>query len=635
MGEAAAGDPAAVGRPALHVLTCGSVDDGKSTLIGRLLHEQNLIPDDHAAALRRDSRRHGSAGEAVDFALLMDGLEAEREQGITIDVAYRYFRTSRRAFVVADTPGHEQYTRNMATGASNAQLAILLVDARKGLLKQTHRHAVIASLLGIRQVVLAVNKIDLVGYAQDVFARVEADFRRFAERLALDAIVAIPLSAREGDNLSARSARTPWYVGPTLLEHLETVEVADRRRSRPFRMPVQAVARSASHGRGFVGTVSSGSVRVGDSLLVANSGRGTTVARIVTADGDLERAEAGDAITLTLADEVDVARGDLLAAPDGRPQIGDRFAAQLVWMGDEPLQLSRSYLLKLATRSMPASIGAVTYRLDVETLAQDQATTLRLNEIGLADVATLSPLAYDRYADDAILGAFILIDRASHATVAAGMIETGLRKATNVHLQEGAVGRADRAAGKHQRPAVLWFTGLSGAGKSTIANRVEAELHAAGAHTMLLDGDNLRHGLNKDLGFSQADRLENIRRVAEVARLMADAGLIVLCSFISPFREERRMARETVGADDFLEVFVDTPLSTCIARDPKGLYKRALAGEIKDFTGIGQAYEAPEQPDLVVGRAVESIETAAAGVIALLSQRGFLEGFGDLKNRPP
>ncbi len=628
--SASAPNVAVAERPTLRFLTCGSVDDGKSTLIGRLLYEQNLVFDDQVAALERDTRKHGTTGEAIDFALLVDGLEAEREQGITIDVAYRYFKTPRRSFIVADTPGHEQYTRNMATGASNADLAILLVDARKGLLNQTHRHAAIVSLLGIRHVVLAVNKIDLVDYSQAVFEAIVEDFRRFAAKLAFTAITAIPLSARNGDNLSQRSARTPWYDGPDLLGHLESVEIEDGRVNQPFRMPVQWVNRPHLDFRGFVGTLASGRVRVGDEVVVANSGRASTIARIVTADGDRDDAQAGDAVTVTLSSEIDVARGDVFTPPQARPEVGDAFSAHLIWMGEQPLQLGRSYLLKLATRTVPVSIAAIAYRLDIDTLAQDEAGTLRLNEVGLAQVTAATPLAFDRYADNATTGAFILIDRATNATVAAGLIEAGLRKATNVHRQDESVNRTDRARLKHQRPGVLWFTGLSGAGKSTIANRVEARLAKAGAHTILLDGDNIRHGLNKDLGFSKADRLENIRRVAEVARLMADAGLIVLCSFISPFREERQMAREIAGVGEFVEIFVDTPIETCIARDTKGLYRRALAGEIKDFTGVDQTYEPPEQPDVVVGRDGESVERAAARIVDVLAQRGFVDRFDDL-----
>ena len=621
---------ATAAKPTLRFITCGSVDDGKSTLIGRLLWEQNLIFDDQIRALERDTVKHGTTGEAIDFALLVDGLEAERQQGITIDVAYRYFKTKRRSFIVADTPGHEQYTRNMATGASGADVAILLVDARKGLLTQTHRHATIASLLGIKTIVLAINKIDLVGYDQAVFDGIVADFERFAEKLAFAEVTAIPLSALAGDNLSTKSERTPWYKGKALVEHLEDVEIVDTRADKPFRMPVQAIARPNLDFRGFVGTIAGGRIVPGDEVVVANSGRISKVARIVTADGDLPGAEAGDAVTLTLEDEVDIARGDVLSRPDARPSVGEQFAANLIWMSDEPLRFGRSYLVKLATQTVPATVSALSYRLDINTFSQDQAATLRLNEVGLATVTTNAPVAFDPYADNSILGAFILIDRETNQTVAAGMIAEGLRRATNVFKQKYAVSRTDRARLKHQRPGVLWFTGLSGSGKSTIADMVEARLNETGYHTVILDGDNVRHGLNKDLGFSQHDRLENIRRVAEVARLMTDAGLIVLCSFISPFRVEREMARATLPVDEFLEIYVDVPLETCIKRDVKGLYRRALAGEIKDFTGVSQPYEAPDTPELVLGREGESVEQSAEKVIVTLRKHGFIDRLDDL-----
>ena len=627
---AASAVPASAERPALRFLTCGSVDDGKSTLIGHLLYQQNLVFDDQMAALERDTARHGTTGEAIDFALLVDGLEAERQQGITIDVAYRYFKTPNRSFIVADTPGHEQYTRNMATGASNADLAILLVDARKGLLTQTHRHATIVSLLGIKHVVLAINKIDLVDYSRDVFDRIVADFARFAEKLGFTDVTAIPLSARNGDNLSTPSPNTPWYHGPSLVAHLETVDIVDGRAARPFRMPVQWINRPNLDFRGFVGTIASGRVAQGDEIVVAGSGRTSKVARIVTYDGDRAEAEAGDAVTLTLADEIDVARGDVFALPSARPQVATEFSADLIWMSDEPLRFGRSYLLKLATRTVPATVGALTYRLDINTFSRDEAMTLRLNEVGRATIALNAPVAFDPYAENATTGAFILIDRESNQTVAAGMIADGMRRATNVHRQHLAVSRTDRARLKHQRPGVLWFTGLSGAGKSTIANKVESKLNLAGVHTAMLDGDNVRHGLNKDLGFSAADRVENIRRVAEMARLMTDAGLIVICSFISPFRAEREMARATVPTGEFLEIFVDTPLETCMQRDVKGLYRRALAGEIKDFTGVDQAYEPPTDPEVIVCRDGETIDRAAAKVIETLVSRGMIDRFDDL-----
>ena len=619
-----------VQRPTLRFITCGSVDDGKSTLIGRLLWEQNQIFDDQLASLERDTVKHGTTGESIDFALLVDGLEAERQQGITIDVAYRYFKTPKRSFIVADTPGHEQYTRNMATGASGADLAILLVDARKGLLTQTHRHATIAALLGIRHIVLAVNKIDLVDYSQERFDGIVAEFARFSEKLGFTDVTAIPLSARNGDNLSEASPRMPWYHGPALIAHLETVDVADGRVDMPFRMPVQWINRPNLDFRGFVGTVASGRVAVGDAIVVAGSGRTSSVARIVTFDGDLPVASAGDAITLTLADEIDVARGDVLAHPDARPAVDDGFAANLIWMSDDPLRFGRSYFLKLGTRTVPATVSKLAYRLDINTFAQDQASTLKLNEVGLATIAANAPLAFDAYADNKVTGAFILIDRETNQTVAAGTVAESLRRATNVFRQNTSVTRTDRARLKHQRPGVLWFTGLSGAGKSTIADKVESKLNLAGVHTAMLDGDNMRHGLNKDLGFSLADRTENIRRVAEVARLMTDAGLIVLCSFISPFRRERDMARATLPSGEFLEVFVDTPLEECVRRDVKGLYRRAMAGEIKDFTGVDQPYEAPESPEVIVGRDGESIERSAAKVVEVLVSRGFIDRFDDL-----
>ena len=611
--------------PTLRFLTCGSVDDGKSTLIGRLLFEQKLIFDDQLAALERDSKKHGTVGDDIDFALLVDGLEAEREQGITIDVAYRYFSTDKRAFIVADTPGHEQYTRNMATGASNADLAIILVDARKGLLTQTFRHATIVSLIGIRHVVLAVNKIDLVDYDESVFDRIVSDFQHFAQSLGFRSITPIPMSARHGDNISNPSARTPWFKGRHLLAHLEAIDVEEDRAGKPFRMAVQWVNRPHLDFRGFAGTISSGSIKPGDEIVVAASGRKSRVTRIVTADGDLERAQAGDAVTLTLADEVDIARGDLLAAPQDRPQVADQFAAHLIWMADEKMLPGRSYLMKIGAQLVPASITELKHRVDVNTLDKHAAKTLALNEVGFCNLNAGAPVAFDPYAENHDTGAFILIDRFTNATAAAGMISFGLRRATNVHLQELAVGKDQRARLKHQKPAVLWFTGLSGAGKSTVANIVEARLNARGAHTILLDGDNVRHGLNRDLGFTDADRVENIRRVGEVAKLMTEAGLIALCSFISPFRAERRMVRELLGEGEFVEVFVDTPIEDCIARDPKGLYKRALAGEIKNFTGVDQAYERPEAAEIVLARNGESAEKSADEVIAQLIERGIIE----------
>lgn len=616
--------------PTLRLLTCGSVDDGKSTLIGRLLYEQRLILDDQMAALERDSRKHGTDGDNIDFALLVDGLEAEREQGITIDVAYRYVSTPRRSFIIADTPGHEQYTRNMATGASGADLAILLVDARKGLLTQTCRHAAIVSLTGIRHVVLAVNKIDLTGFDRVGFEKIAAGFRSFAAALNFKTVMPIPVSARRGDNISEKSANTPWYDGPSLVDYLETIDVAEDSGGRPFRFAVQWVNRPHLDFRGFAGTVASGTLRPGDEILVAGSGRRSKIARIVTAVGDLERATAGDAVTLTLTDELDIARGDILCDPKNRPEVSDQFAAHLIWMSGDKLLPRRSYLMKLGTRTVPAVVTGVDHRLDVNTLGELPAKTLSLNEVGLCTIATTAPITFDPYQTNHTTGAFILIDRATNATAAAGLIAHGLRQASNIHLQGLSVGKQDRSRIKHHKPAVLWFTGLSGSGKSTIANLAESRLFAHGVHTILLDGDNVRHGLNKDLGFTEADRVENIRRIGEVAKLMTEAGLIALCSFISPFRAERAMLRDLLGNDQFIEIFVDTPLETCIARDPKGLYKKALAGEIANFTGITQSYEPPEAPEIIVARNNQTAEQAAAQVVALLAARGLIDQIDDL-----
>ena len=610
--------------PTLRLLTCGSVDDGKSTLIGRLLYEKKLIFDDQLTALERDSKKFGTTDDDIDFALLVDGLEAERQQGITIDVAYRYFATDARSFIVADTPGHEQYTRNMATGASNADLAVVLVDARKGLLTQTHRHSIIASLLGVRHIVLAVNKIDLVGYDEKTFRDIVIAYRKFAEGLGFRSLVAIPLSARYGDNVSAPSARTPWFEGPHLMDYLERVEVEDDRRSAPFRLPVQWINRPHLDFRGVAGTIASGRVAKGDPIVVAASGRQSTVARILVADEDADRAAAGDAVTLTLADELDVARGDVLAHPDDRPEVADQFTANVIWMSAEPMLPGRSYLMKIGTRTVPASVTDLKHRLDVNNFDKLAAKRLDLNEVGFCNLAATMPVAYDAYGDNRDTGSFILIDRTTNETAGAGMIAHGLRRATNVHRQGLTVTREGHAGLKHQKPAILWFTGLSGAGKSTIANLVETRLHARGVHTALLDGDNVRHGLNKDLGFTAADRVENIRRVGEVAKLMTDAGLIVLCSFISPFRAERQLVRDTAAPGEFIEIFVDTPIETAIARDPKGLYKKALAGQIKNFTGVDQPYERPDAPELVLRSAESSVEELADRVIAELEKRGMI-----------
>ncbi len=617
--SAAAG--AAERKELLRFLTCGSVDDGKSTLIGRLLYDTQLVLDDQLAALERDSRKHGTTGEDLDLALLVDGLQAEREQGITIDVAYRFFATPRRSFIVADTPGHEQYTRNMATGASNSQAAVILIDARKGVLTQTRRHSYICALLGIKHVVLAVNKIDLVDFSGERFHRIVADYLGFAEPLKLRSITSIPLSARFGDNVIRRSERTGWYEGPTLIEHLEALDVSEELAGKPLRFPVQWVNRPDLDFRGFAGTVASGVVRPGDRVVVAESGRESRVERIVTADGDLSEARAGDAVTLTLTDEVDVARGDVLAHADARPEVVDQFAADVLWMSEEPMLPGRSYLMRIGTRYVPARITSLKHKTDVNTLEHIAAKTLGLNEIGSCNLSTATPVAFDPYAENRATGAFVLIDRFTNATAGAGMISFGLRRATNIHRQALLVDKSARVRLNGHRPAILWFTGLSGSGKSTIANIVERELHALGAHTYMLDGDNVRHGLNRDLGFTDADRVENIRRVGEVAKLFVDAGAIVLCSFISPFRAERRMVRELVAAQEFIEVFVDTSLEECKRRDPKGLYARALEGKIKNFTGIDSPYEPPEEPEIVLGRSPLAPEEEARRVLEALKAR--------------
>ncbi|MBL9098244.1 MAG: sulfate adenylyltransferase subunit CysN [Alphaproteobacteria bacterium] len=602
----------------LRFLTCGSVDDGKSTLIGRLLFDTKLVFEDQLRALERDSKKHGTTGDDMDFALLLDGLEAEREQGITIDVAYRFFATEKRKYIVADTPGHEQYTRNMATGASNSDLAVILVDARKGVLTQTRRHAYICSLLRIRHVVLAVNKIDLVDFSEDIFDAIDGEFRDFADKLGFASIVSIPMSARFGDNVIERSSRIRWYDGPALLTHLDTVDVDTDRRGRAFRMPVQWVNRPNLDFRGFAGTVASGRVRAGDPIVVANSGRTSTVSRIVTMDGDLAEAAAGEAVTLTLADEVDISRGDVLSTPSARPDVADQFAAHLLWMAEEELLPGRQYLIKIGAKTVPASVTELKHRIDVNSLEHMAAKTLQLNEVGFCNFSTATPIAFDAYADNPETGGFVVIDRFTNGTVGAGMIEFGLRRATNVHWQALDVNKSARAGLKNQKPVILWFTGLSGSGKSTVANIVERKLLFGGQHTYMLDGDNVRHGLNRDLGFTDADRVENIRRVAETAKLFVDAGLIVLVSFISPFRSERRSARELVQPDEFLEVFIDTPIEVCMARDPKGLYKRAKAGEIKNFTGIDSPYEAPEAPEIHVKTVDMTAEDAADQIVARL-----------------
>lgn len=603
----------------LRFLTCGSVDDGKSTLIGRLLYDTKLIHEDQLVALQRDSRRYGTVEEDIDFALLVDGLEAEREQGITIDVAYRFFSTPRRSFIVADTPGHEQYTRNMATGASNSDAAVVLIDARKGVLTQTRRHSYICSLLGIRHIAIAVNKIDLVAFSGERFHRIMGDYCSFAQALGFASITPIPLSARFGDNVTTRSGRMPWYDGLTLLEFLETLDVDLALTEKSFRFPVQWVNRPHLDFRGFSGTVVSGSIRVGETAVVATSGKESTVERIVTADGDLPEARAGDAVTLTLADELDISRGDVLSRPDGRPEVVDQFAAHVLWMAEEPMLPGRSYVLRIGAKYVPARVTALKHKIDVSTF-EHGAKVLSLNEIGVCNISTSMPVALDPYASNRETGSFILIDRFTNATVGAGMILFGLRRATNIRRQGLFVDKESRMRLKGHRPAILWFTGLSGSGKSTIANIVERELHVRGAHTYMLDGDNVRLGLNRDLGFTDADRVENIRRVGEVAKLFVDAGLIVLCSFISPFRAERRLVRELAADEAFIEVFVDTALEECIRRDPKGLYARAREGKIKNFTGIDSPYEPPESAEVTLTTS-GTAGSSAARVLDYLRQR--------------
>jgi bifunctional enzyme CysN/CysC len=607
----------------LRFITCGSVDDGKSTLIGRLLYDSKLLFEDHLAAVEADSRKWGTQGEHIDLALLVDGLAAEREQGITIDVAYRFFSTERRKFIVADTPGHEQYTRNMITGASTADAAVLLVDARKGILTQTRRHSFLVSLLGIRHIVVAVNKMDLVEYEQQVFEDIRNGYGAFAEQLGLRNVAFIPISAFLGDNVLRRSERMPWYRGETLMGYLESVEVdTEHRKLAPFRLPVQWVNRPDGDFRGFAGTIAAGQIRPGDRVRVQPSGRESTVARIVTFDGDLPQAVAAQSVTLTLADEIDISRGDLISAAQSAAQVADQFETRIVWMADEPLLRGRSYLLKIGTATVTASITEIKYQVNVNTMEHLAAKTLELNAIGECTIHLDRPIGFDPYSDNRDTGGFILIDRISNATVGAGMIRYALRRSQNVHLQHVDVDKHARARMNDQKPCVLWFTGLSGAGKSTIANLVEKKLHALGHRTYLLDGDNVRHGLNKDLGFTDADRVENIRRIGEVAKLMVDAGLIVLAAFISPFRAERRMARQLLAPGEFFEIHVDVPLEVAERRDAKGLYRKARRGELKNFTGIDSAYENPEFPELRLSSAELTAEEAATRVIAALVAAG-------------
>jgi bifunctional enzyme CysN/CysC len=609
----------------LRFITCGSVDDGKSSLIGRLLYETKMIFEDQFAALRDDSKKVGTRGGDIDFALLVDGLAAEREQGITIDVAYRFFTTEKRKFIVADTPGHEQYTRNMVTGASTADLAVILIDARKGVLTQTRRHSYLTALLGVRHIVLAVNKMDLVEYSQEVFEHIEREYRDFARQIKLDEITCIPVSAVAGDNVTSRSTRMRWYAGPHLLAHLETVAVPDAGEGTAFRMPVQWVNRPNAEFRGFAGLIAGGVVRRGDPVRVLPSGRTSTVARIFTGDVETADAVAGQSVTLTLADEIDVSRGDVLAAAHDPPAVGNQFEATIIWMHDEPLLQGRAYLLKVGTKIVTATVAPIKYRVNVNTLEHLAAKKLDLNDIGVVGLELSNAIAFAPYTESRVLGGFILIDRLTNNTVGAGLLHFALRRSANVHWQALDVNKKARAELSHQKPCILWFTGLSGAGKSTIANLVEKQLHADGRHTYLLDGDNVRHGLNKDLGFTDEDRVENIRRVAEVSRLMVDAGLIVIVSFISPFRSERRMARSLVEAGEFIEVFVDTPLRLAEARDAKGLYKKARRGELKNFTGIDSPYEVPEDPEIRLDTTTLSPEAAAAQVIARLREAGIID----------
>ncbi|WP_027534863.1 sulfate adenylyltransferase subunit CysN [Bradyrhizobium sp. WSM3983] len=609
----------------LRFITCGSVGDGKSTLIGRFLHDSKAIYEDQLQTLARDSVKHGTTGDAIDFALLVDGLEAEREQGITIDVAYRFFTTPRRSFMVADTPGHEQYTRNMATGASNAQLAVIVIDARKGVLVQTRRHSYICSLLGIRHVVVALNKMDLIDYRKEVFDRIVADYVKFASNLGFTSVAAIPISARHDDNIINRSRNTDWFHGPCLLDYLESIDIQSETAGLPFRFPVQWVNRPNMDFRGYAGTVVSGSIAVGDEIVVPASGRNSRVKQIVTYDGELVRAEAGDAVTITLADEIDIGRGDIIAKPTERPEVADQFAAHVIWMDQEDMVPGRSYGFRIGTQSSASgSITAMKYRIDVNTGAHVAARTLRLNEIGFCKIATALPATFDAYEANRRTGSFIVIDRDTNRTVGAGMIAFPLRRAANIARQPLSLGKKERTALKHQRPCIIWFTGLSGAGKSTIANLVDQKLFAMSYHTMLLDGDNLRHGPNRDLGLTESDRAENIRGAGEVAKLMVDSGLLVICSFISPYKAERDMVRDAVGDGEFIEVFVDTPIGECVRRDPKGLYAKAKSGMVKTFTGVDAPYEAPSVPEIHLTTLNQQPERLADTVLNCLAARGII-----------
>jgi bifunctional enzyme CysN/CysC len=614
----------------LRFITCGSVDDGKSTLIGRLLYESRMIFEDQLASLAKDSRSMGTRGGEIDFALLVDGLSAEREQGITIDVAYRFFATEKRKFIVADTPGHEQYTRNMVTGASTADLAVILIDARKGILTQSRRHSYLVSLLGIRRVIVAVNKMDLVDYSQQIFEAIERDYAEFAARIGIEHATCIPICAVHGDNIVQRAESMPWYSGSTLIQCLEQAPVAEQNADAPFRMPVQWVNRPDADFRGFAGIIASGTVRAGDSIRVLPSGRLSRVARILAGDRDVADATTGQSVTLTLTEEIDISRGDLIAAAAAPPAVADQFEATIVWMHDRPMLQGRSYVLKIGTKTVSATIAPIKYKINVNTHEHVAAKRLDLNDIGVCGLQLNEPVAFEPYSENRELGGFILIDRITNATVGAGLLHFALRRSQNVHWQALDVNKAARAELKGQKPCVIWFTGLSGAGKSTIANLLEKRLLALGCHTYLLDGDNVRHGLNKDLGFTDVDRVENIRRVAEVSRLMVDAGLIVLVSFISPFRAERRMARELLEPLEFVEVFVDTPLSIAEGRDPKGLYKKARRGELKNFTGVDSPYEAPENPEIKLDTTTLSPADAAAVVLERLETAGIIAPHRDV-----
>ncbi len=611
----------------LRFITCGSVDDGKSTLIGRLLYDSKLIYEDQLATIEKDSKKSGTQGDKIDLALLVDGLAAEREQGITIDVAYRFFSTDKRKFIVADTPGHVQYTRNMATGASTADVAVLLIDARYGVQEQTRRHAYIVSLLGVKHVVVAINKMDLNGFDQSIFNDIEVEFRAFSKDLGFSDISCIPMSALDGDNVTTRSEKSPWYRGPALLEYLETVDVDTATLDAPFRLPVQWVNRPNLDFRGFSGTIASGTVNVGDEIIVIPSGKRSRVKEIVTYDGSLDVAREDMAVTLTLTDEIDISRGDIICKKDTPAQQADQFQAHILWMSEKPLLPGRQYLLKTNNKTVPASVSNLKHRVDINDFSEVAAKTLDLNEVGVTTLSLGAPIGFDAYSENRHTGSFILIDRQSHATVGVGMLEYALRRASNVVWQDLDVNKSVRSEQKNQKPVLLWFTGLSGSGKSTIANLVEKKLLDMGRHTYTLDGDNVRHGLNRDLGFTKEDRVENIRRIAEVAKLMVDAGLITMASFISPYRAERQMARDLLGDKEFVEIFVNTPLTVAEERDVKGLYAKARRGEIKNFTGIDSEYQQPENPDINVNTVKMSAEEAAGMIVKYLDENGYLSGF--------